>query len=136
MGLDVQFYIKPFVKISAEQFKEIQEKFYDKYPDPNSHVYPPSRYPEMDWGDNMLGESPAWIVIRGLDRFYGIGYERGNWPYIKEMGDWLAVNFGETGELLYGNDCENLLRFVQWGKIRDKLSQHWEDVGNAPYYER
>lgn len=131
MGLDVEFRIKSFVEISDDIFDSIRTEFYDAFPDKDEkeHGY---RYPEITWGQ-YPGEE-GYILIRELHRYYDNGYERGNWPYIKKLGDWLTIHFGELAEVRYGHDClYDWEEFIQWGKIRLILDEHWKKYQNEPY---
>lgn len=138
MGLDAQWLIKPFIEIPTDEFECIRLEFYGKFPDPEEHSdyrrEDPYRYPEMTWGE--YSEDRGLIVVRELHRYYGQGYERGCWPYIRRVGDWLAIRFGELAELRYGDDCSYWDYYAQWGKIRGVLDKHWDEVGNVPYHGR
>ena len=108
MGVDVVFKARPQPSLSREQFEDVQRRFCEAYPDLNAE---------------------------GDDRYYGIGYERGYWPQIREMGNWLAANI--PGEVRYGADTADEWEYLRpWPEVLEELDAHWEQHENRPYYER
>jgi len=81
MGVDVVFKARPFTVISSDAYRELRQAFHETFPDDmpeESH-----RYPDLLWDEY---ERVPTIEVRSLSRYYGPGYERGQWPNIKTMG--------------------------------------------------
>lgn len=128
MGIDVIFKIRPSKSLTPDEYEVLRRKFYDAHPDPNAgrNGY---RCPELEWDDF---ESEPTIEVSSLDRYYGVDYERGPWPQIKALGDWLVGHI--EGELRYGGDHADEWEFLRpWPQARELLDQHWEQCGNEPY---
>jgi hypothetical protein len=57
------------------------------------------------------------------ERFYGPGYERGNWPKIKQF----AL---ENESVLYGPDDGSIPPILLTQEVIEKLDRLWNAVGN------
>lgn len=131
MGVDVTFKVRPHERMTREQFDDVQSAFYKEFPDPHPEDGHGHRWPSMEW--DPYEDAPT-IEIDSLDRYYGVGYERGPWEQIKAMGDWLAATFGETAEVRYGGDSNDDWDFLApWSEERKKLDAHFAEVGHEPY---
>lgn len=129
MGVDVVFKVKPSWVMSPDEFETIRERFHEKYPDDfgGRETY---RYPDLKWSEDE-GELNT-VEVGSLDRYYGVDYERGNWPHIREMGEWISEHI--PGELRYGGDSAWEWEFLRpWPQERDRLDKHWAEHGNEPY---
>jgi len=79
------------------------------------------------------GPSFTDYSVATTHRYYGPGYERGPWPEIAGILEWLRRQ-PEVSELRYGGDsggCEDL-ELVTPGLL-ESLWAHWAKVGGVPY---
>lgn len=130
MGVDIVFKARPHVPFTAEQFDALRAKLHDAWPDEDADPEY-GRDPDLEW--DPYEDAPT-MEVNHWWRYYGVGYERGDWPDIKRLGDWLAVELGELAELRYGGDSDDSWEALRpWGKIRDQLQAHWDAHGNEPY---
>jgi len=131
MGIDVEFKARPFDPMTDVEFEDLRARFLEAMPlDVN---FGDRRYPDLRW--DKYDRIPT-IEVATLERYYGPGYERGRWPAIKAMGDWLAVNLGERAELRYGSDVAyEWEQLTQWATARAECDSHWEQYENRPYRE-
>lgn len=128
MGVDVEFKVRPSPMLTREKFDDIRRRFYEAYPD-SDVAADNHHFPHMDW-DNY--EPAPTIQVSSLDRYYGLGYERGPWPAIRAMGEWLAANI--PGELRYGGDSDDSWEALRpWPEIRAQLDAWWREHKNEPY---
>jgi hypothetical protein len=131
MGLDVVFKVRPDPDLEPDEFSDLRRRFYKAHPDPRAKGEE-DHYPRMAWD---VDESQPTIEVDLLDRYYAVDYERGPWPSIREIGEWLAANI--SGELRYGSDSAYEWEFLRpWSQVRDELDAHWGRVENRPYRER
>ncbi len=70
------------------------------------------------------------LEVNTLSRFYGEGYERGNFTDISAVCDWLTYR-GLT--VYYGSDSGGGISL--WSARREKLWKHWAVNGGRPYRE-
>lgn len=130
MGVDVVFKVRPSSDLDPYEFDDLRRAFYEAYPDPDAAG--DDRFPNMEW-DNY--EPRPTIEVACLDWYYGAGYERGHWPAIREMGDWLAEHI--QGELRYGGDSADEWEYLKpWPAVREALNQHWDVYETRPYFDR
>lgn len=128
MGIDVVFKVRPRERMDRTIFDELRAKFYEAHPDPQAKELG-YRYPSMEW--DPYEDAPT-IEVSSLDRYYGPGYERGHWPQIAPLGDWLAANI--DGEVRYGGDDAGEWAALQdWTTARAECQALWDSVGNEPY---
>lgn len=118
--------------MDADAFDELQMAFRERWPcDPIWDKPGDPRYPDLGFDEY---EPVQTIEVKTLDRYYGVGYERGPWPEIREMGDWLALALGETAEVRYGGDTADEWEFLTaWPEVRKENDAHYEAVGHEPY---
>lgn len=67
-------------------------------------------------------------------RYYGPGYERGNWPLIGATLIWLK-NQPKIEAVHYGSDADDSAELVTYSYL-DTAWQHWAANGNLPYETR
>lgn len=129
MGVDVEMKARLLVPLQNAEFIELRDAFRSEFPDEYAPDH--ARYPDLA----IDRHEPSILVLETLHRFYGIGYERGAWPEIRRMGDWLAIHLGERAELRYGSDsgCTDWAALQAWAEARAELDVHWEAHGNEPY---
>lgn len=129
MGVDVEMKARLREPLTADEFEDLRDNFRETFPD--QYAVEGARYPDLVLRDL----EPGVLVLETLHRFYGIGYERGHWPEIQRIGDWLAVRLGERAELRYGSDSgyTDWASLTPWAEARAENAAHWEAQGNEPY---
>lgn len=117
MGLDAIIYVEGF---TSEQFAKADEFFAERIT-----ILRPG-----DWGDEPPGAltrrssySPERAELNTLERYYGIGYERGDWPGIYGAIRALQHLFPD-GKVFYGSDVDDDGRECSAEHL-DMLWGHW-----------
>lgn len=129
MGIDVVFKARPHERMDATTFEALRYLLHVEFPDELAGVG--WRFPDMAW--DVYEDAPT-IEVSSADRYYGVDYERGHWPQIEALGDWLAEAFDGVAELRYGGDhADDWCYLVPWATARAELRPHWDRVGNEPY---
>lgn len=73
------------------------------------------------------------VRVNTLGRFYGPGYERGDFPLLRMLAEALEYIFRKhSPEVYYGGDDGRVALFDC--PAREKLTQYWLEHGGAPYY--
>ena len=72
------------------------------------------------------------LVVQTPHRYYGVGYECGNWPRIRSILDALLKD-AQGYPVLYGPDADgdDLPRVTP--ELLAELDAHWKAVGNADF---
>lgn len=133
MGVDVEMKVRTHRPLTDGELNDVRSKFIERFPEVEWETERGDRYPDLERDEWAAGGQV--VALRTLQRFYGAGYERGHWPTIREMGDFLAVVFGETGEVRYGGDCGDTdwEALQPWADARAECEPLWEEFGNEPY---
>lgn len=70
--------------------------------------YPKDRHVWVQDGDPIIGgAAEQFIECHLVTRYYGEGYERGDWPTIRMAADWLRLNIPGC-EVWYGGDSSGV----------------------------
>jgi hypothetical protein len=86
---------------------------------------------EEDYLLECLPQEPGGVLrVNTLHRYYGEGYERGNWPRLAAVIGWLNFNL-PTAKVYYGGDSGDLE--LADGDFLDAMWAHWATVGRSPY---
>lgn len=130
MGVDIVIKGRTAEPLTTAEYERLRDRFREQFPD-ESHRPGDYRFPDLVWDET---EPVPTLSIQALDRYYGPGYERGHWPTIRDMGDWLTVQLGESGEVRYGADTNDEWECLwRWVDCRTEISDHWTMYGNEPY---
>lgn len=84
---------------------------------------------EEDSYIDRLPQLGTILVANVLHRHYGIGYERGPFPIIAAICEWLQRR---VGDVYVGGDCGVGVRL--WTDQREELWAHWTEHGGRPYF--
>lgn len=127
MGIDARFSITAAEPFADDDVAEHRAAFHERYV-PDGYGFP--FLERSGWDDNPSRNLETSDHLA----YYGKGYERGNWPIIRDMGDWLALHFGEMAIVGYGRDCDNGAPGTPWPTIRAEVDDWWENHGHLPRY--
>lgn len=83
---------------------------------------------EYDWGVYESGAKQV-LSVNTLSRYYGPGYERGNFLKIHGVCEWLEVN---VGPVYYGGDSYDELS--RWTECAEEYIAHWLGPKTDAYY--
>lgn len=124
MSVDVRFTITAAEPIDELELAEHSAAFHTEFRDWE-------RYPLLT-RDDYADYPSRCLESSVVERYYGPGYERGPWPRIRDMGDWLMLRFGETAVVGYMGDCDDSPG-VPWPEARAECDELWRTVGHHPY---
>lgn len=142
MGVDAEMFVRTMHKVTddeirrwrymlggavgASHFSWWQHEEYRKEP----MLFRLSVY-QQD-GDDIVPEPGETFLGVGLEtRYYGIDYERGDFPTISAVAEWLEANI-PGGRVYYGGDSSGICAFP-WRNQKDSLWSHWLKHGRRPY---
>lgn len=85
--------------------------------------------------DYLLESIPAGdgdvLRVNTRHRYYGPGYERGDWPRLAGLLGWLNFNL-PAAKVYYGGDSGGRLGLAD-GDFLDEMWAHWAEHGRLPY---
>lgn len=87
---------------------------------------------EYDEATESFVSNEEFLSVNTWQRWYGPGYERGDWPSLSMAIRWLLINVGP--DVYYYSDYaerrpENTITFSDLAE----LDGHWAHVGGLPY---
>lgn len=129
MGVDVVLMALTHKRLTDAALAALHVEYRERwaYPGDDYEGVFRERYAENDADDRI-------IEVHTLARYYGENYERGDWPTIKEVADWLTVRLGEMAEVRYGPDSLGFWdEITRWVDQRDTIEAHWQKCGHLPY---
>ena len=126
MGIDVRLYAENVNKVDQEYLDRINAELTDKYINPRD---------EKDVWEifEFEGRRNSQIVFKTMQRYYGIGYERGDWIKLSGLINILRQISG--GKVYYYGDNQDEPIYEFTRDDQDKLDKHWADHQNHPYRE-
>ena len=84
-------------------------------------------------GDPIIGsDDEQFINVQLFGRYYGAGYERGDWPSIYATIEWLRINIPQ-GSIWYGGDSSGICMQEMTRQETDDLMRYWAKNGRRPY---
>ena len=84
-------------------------------------------------GPDIVGEpGEQFIRVHLYTRYYGIGYERGDWILIRSVAEFLELSIPHS-QIWYGGDSSGVLANHLDQQAREVLNRHWLSVGHEPY---
>lgn len=128
MGVDVVLFVKTDRVLSLEERWSLTWRYCEATGSDDSKYChgPVFEYREYE-GDCGL------LHVFCMDRWYGKGYERGNWPSIYGKIQWLLLNFPGC-DIFYqpdSSDDERRQPFTE--QQAQELWKHWAEFGGEPY---
>lgn len=87
---------------------------------------------EQDGPDIVASPGEQFIQVHFWTRYYGDGYERGNWLLIKAVAEFLESHI-PSGKVYYGGDSSGICATRFGTTARAKLHRHFLENGHAPY---
>lgn len=80
----------------------------------------------------FAGPDEQFIEVHMYGRYYGPGYERGNWPLIRAIAEWCEKNI-PGGEVYYGGDSSGVCFAPFDHGAREAMNDHFLTNGRRPY---
>ena len=145
MGIDAEIHFTTHKPLTREELANLCYRLHDCFPDETSvvrcdgrNVGPIKRHciaasewsEECDEGRHSTPADPCRYEVSLGGRYYGDGYERGDWPVLCAIMDWL-VRQPCVSDVFYGSDCGNF--FERFADVRDSISAIFATVGHLPY---
>lgn len=100
-----------------------------------------AQYPVMKVIDAYHQDGPTlecpndeqWIRVYLMGRYYGEGYERGDWSKLGQIMRWLYENMPEGSEVWYGGDSSGVCAEHYPLSRVDAMDVYWHANKNEPY---
>jgi hypothetical protein len=138
MGIDARMLVKVPRKVGKGEILQAELHLFELFGCDKFFVYdkrPAVRIVdeyEQD-GDSIFAKEGESIVVVSLwTRYYGVGYERGDFRLIHDLAEALEILF-EDGEVHYGGDSSGVCAEPFGKKERAKLRKHWLQNARRPY---
>lgn len=136
MGLDAVMYLVVPESLSDLELlragKDIKEFFFSDYEYVKDQCLHAEEDPLFDeTGIIVLSKGERAFRVDVFDRYYGDGYERGYYPNIKLVSEFLERRFPGSRQF-YGSDCSGVSAFS--ANDREDLWTHWCQVGRRPFF--
>lgn len=80
----------------------------------------------------VAGDDEQFIKANLYHRYYGEGYERGDWPKLRACIFWLTVRI-PAGEVWYGGDSSGICAKYADKSFLDAMDLHWAVHARRPY---
>ncbi len=138
MGVDTTMFFKLSNSPAVPSADELRQASYDlcdafgreQFCNPGSGIWTGDT---LTVADPELSEAGMIEVNWSGMRYYGPGYERGSWPVIAGVIQWLRHRFKDC-VVYYGGD--NVGPVVFTPEDESETWDHFAKVGNKPYYAR
>lgn len=78
----------------------------------------------QDGPEIIADDDEQFIRVHLWSRYYAPGYERGDWPTIRQVAEWLDFRF-PGGEVWYGGDSSGACASKFDNEARDKMNGHY-----------
>ncbi len=149
MGIDAEMFVKVRGQhLTEDDLKALRAKVGDAFGTERFFITCESNYvrhslqevqeihqDSADENEAIIRPLPGeqFIQVSLYTRYYGPGYERGDFGFIYLLYKWLELNIPE-GEVWYGGDSSGVLfRSLTADGCAEKLLQHYLKVGHQPY---
>lgn len=84
-------------------------------------------------GDHIVADADEQFVeVHLMGRYYGKGYERGSYPTLRAIAEWLEFKL-PSGEVWYGGDSSGMCATAFTPAARSDLNRHFLANGRRPY---
>lgn len=108
----------------------IVEPFVDEYDEAPGLIG--RRVIQQDAPPIVAADDEQFIRVHLFGRYYGKGYERGDWPFLRSVMEWLEVCIPGC-EVWYGGDSSGV-EHQHYGPVeRADLNRHFLLYGHRPY---
>jgi hypothetical protein len=136
MGIDAEMFVRTKQNVTPEFLRAATHKLHsifgsdiDTYVDDLLEVV--SKW-KQDGPDIRPRKGETFVRVRLWTRYYGPGYERGNFRLIHDLAEVLETIFPES-EVWYGGDSSGVLAEPFHAVARRKMRDHWLKHANAYY---
>lgn len=144
MGVDAQMFVKLQRDVPLKELKTLRwemgeafgaEHFFidreGKYTKPPRHAIERIRKYEQDGDPIKPKAGETFLEVHVWGRYYGVGYERGDAPFLIALADWLEKR--TSGEVWYGGDSSGICAIHFDAVERAALWAHFVKFGHLPY---
>lgn len=140
MGIDARLLVRIQGDVDAEQVNKWANAMYDTFGtdqfmiDYKNRVHALTRVDEYTQDGESIMPQPgeSLLKVRLFTRWYYVGLERGDLPFILSLAKWLEDKTG--GKVWYGGDSSGVLAEPLDEALRKKLWDHFVENGHAPYW--
>lgn len=140
MGIDAEMFVRTRQPLTPEQVRILAfrlgetfgaDSFYRDRENMRHHLVVVDRY-EQDGPDLLPEPGEQFLRVHLWTRYYGVGYERGDLPFIVALAAWLETNI-PGGEVWYGGDSSGVCAKPFGQRQRNALFRHFARQGHEPY---
>lgn len=144
MGVDAEMFVRTRTKVTEANLREWHYAFGSAFHDhlwafgthdnkvPETLYLFPVEVWEQDGDDIIPEEGETFLRLRPTSRYYGPGYERGDFPTLKAMAEFLEVLIPES-EIWYGGDSSGMCAERFDRQAREEMLLHFVQHQHAPY---
>lgn len=147
MGVDAEMFVRTRSGYIPEQVREMAHDLAEAFgyshfviARPGKHSWLPQGRHALELVDVYEQDGPPiypcvgeqFIQVHLFTRYYGKGYERGNWPFIDGVIRWLKMRIPDA-EVWYGGDSSGICAELMDEAARNKLWRLFVKAGHKPY---
>jgi ribosomal protein S27E len=150
MGVDAEMFARTMTPITEDQLKELRWRIGDTFDcafwifDDPRNIYPGDTKPyyrhslelvnmiSQDGPDILPKEGETFLKVNLQTRYYGPGYERGNFMLIYSVARWLEKNV-PGAEVWYGGDSSGVTHKLFDATAREEMFEYFISNGHEPY---
>lgn len=141
MGIDAQMLLKVPGKVNSKQVKKWSYDVCEAFLSDNffidrerkRHALSITKEFTQD-GDSIIPNIDETLIEVNLwTRYYGEGYERGNFPLIKTLAEYFEKKI-EGCKVYYGGDSSGVCAELFDKKRRESMFEHFVDRGHKEYH--
>lgn len=150
MGVDAQMFVRHPGRLSPAQVRKLSSDLSAAFWREPFMIWRPGEYEFAKKGRHALQiieeftqDAPSikpekgeqFIEVHLSGRYYGEGYERGDWPTIYAVARWLRSRIPDSA-VWYGGDSSGVEAQEMDGAYCDMMWDHFIRHGHSPYVER
>lgn len=146
MGIDAEMFVRTKTKVTPELLREwhcaLGSAFHEhlwmfgthenKVPE-ELFLFPVKRW-EQDGPDIKPKPGETFLRLRPKSRYYGEGYERGDFPTLKSIAEFLEILIPDS-EVWYGGDSSGVCAAPFGREQREELLRHFVKHQHSPYLD-
>jgi hypothetical protein len=144
MGIDAEMFIKTKIKFTDKELKRLAYELASSFGAERFFIDRDKKWEGqhcLNFIDKYEQDSPITIYPKAKEffinvnlgtRYYGVGYERGDLPFIISVTEWLEYKIPNC-EVWYGGDSSGIEAIHFNAVERKKLFTHFVNLNHAPY---
>src|SRR5690242_12691729 len=142
MGIDAEMFVRTMQPLSEHAVREMAWELAEAFGAERFWIFKRPNYERraLQIIDEWTQDGPTlhplpgeqFIAVAPATRYYGIGYERGDLPFLIALAEWLEARI-PSGSVWYGGDSSGVHAEPFDSGVRRQLFAHFAVHGHRPY---